>query len=108
MSDADYSAAISYLREAVQTDPSYSTAQGQLGSAYYFEGDLADAQQPLEQAIQLEKNSDRLSSYHHVLGWVYLGLGQVDQSERQFQAALDINPKLEGAQQGMAAARAAS
>jgi tetratricopeptide (TPR) repeat protein len=107
MGQGDYSAAISYLQDAVQADPSYSTAQGQLGSAYYFAGDLADAQQPLEQAIQLEKNADRLTTYHHVLGWVYLGLSRIDQAESEFQAALAVNPKMEGAQQGLAAVRAA-
>ena len=55
--------------------------------------------------MRLERNKDRLSTYHHVLGWVHLKSGQLDQAQAQFEAALAVNPGLQGAKDGLDALR---
>ena len=106
MAESDVPAAIPYLEEAAQLDPAYATAQGQLGTARYFQGDYERAREPLEAAVRLERNRDRLSTYRHVLGWVYLKLEMLDQAQTEFDAALALNPQFEGAKEGLATVKA--
>jgi len=103
LAQEDYPAAISYFQQAIDLDPTYSTPYGQLGNAYYTSGDFVHAAEPLEKAVALEKNSVRLSSYKHVLGWTYLRNGSLDGAEAEFRGALDLTPNLDGARQGLAA-----
>lgn len=107
LTQGDVPAALPYLEEATQLDPAYGTAQGQLGTARYFLGDYERAREPLEAAIRLEHNRDRLSTYQHVLGWVYLKSDQLDAAQAQFQAALAVNPQLDGARDGLEAVKIA-
>lgn len=99
----DYTTALSYFEQAAELDSSYSTALGQLGTTYYFQGDFARAQEPLVRVTQIERDPLRLSSYRHVLGWTYLRMGSLDSSEKEFHQALALNPDLAGARQGLAA-----
>ena len=97
----DLPAAIALFEQAAALDPDYSTAHGQLGTALYLQGNYTRAQEPLTRATQLERTSERLSTYRHVLGWTSLRLGNLDRAEEEFQAALALNPALDGAQQGL-------
>jgi tetratricopeptide (TPR) repeat protein len=103
----DLASAIPYFAQATQLDPSYPTAVGQLGTAYYLQRDYARAQEPLERAIQIERSPARLSAYQHVLGWTYFNNGALDRAEAAFQQALTIDPDLDGARQGLEAVAAA-
>ena len=55
----------------------------------------------------MEQNHDRLSTYHHVLGWVYLKSDRFDEAQGQFEAALKLTPQLDGARDGLEAVKAA-
>ncbi|MBI4213478.1 MAG: tetratricopeptide repeat protein [Chloroflexi bacterium] len=103
MAQSEVPAAIPYLEEAALLDPTYATAQGQLGTARYFQGDYERAREPLEAAVRLERNKDRLSTYRHVLGWVYLRSDLLDEAQVEFEGALTLNPQFEGARDGLAA-----
>ncbi len=107
LQQSDYGAALPYLEEAVRLDTQYATAQGQLGTTHYFLGNFERAREPLEAALRLEKNKDRLGTYHHVLGWVYLKSDLLDLAQPEFEAALALNPGFQGAKDGLEALRAA-
>jgi tetratricopeptide (TPR) repeat protein len=101
MAEQDYATAAPYFERAVELDPVYATAQGQLGTALYLQGILDPARGPLERAVQLERNPLPLSSYRHALGWVYLRTGALDEAEHELREALTLNPALDGAREGL-------
>jgi Tfp pilus assembly protein PilF len=95
------------FERAIQLDGEYATAFGQLGAALYLQQDYARAQEPLERAIEIERGAARRSAYQNVLGWTLLNSGALDRAEASFQAALTLDPDLDGARQGLAAVSAA-
>lgn len=101
MAEQDYASAVPYFERAVELDPSYATAQGQLGTAFYLQGLLNPARDPLERAVQIERKPLPLSSYRHALGWVYLRTGALDDAEHELRGALVLNPALDGAREGL-------
>jgi tetratricopeptide (TPR) repeat protein len=101
MAEEDYATAVPYFEQATDLDPAYATAQGQLGTALYLQGNLHPARGPLERAVQLERSPLPLSSYRHALGWVYLRTGALDEAEHELREALVLNPRLDGAREGL-------
>jgi tetratricopeptide (TPR) repeat protein len=83
-------------------DPTYPTGFGQLAVIYYQAHDYARAQPLFEQAIALEPNPLRNASYRHALGWIFLAGRHPAEAREQFTTALELNPALQGARDGLA------
>jgi tetratricopeptide (TPR) repeat protein len=98
-----YAEAVEHFERAVQIDPTYATGYGQLGVIAYQRRDYARAQPLFERAIELERNAVRNASYRHALGWIYLRSNQPAEARAQFTKALELNPALQGAREGLAA-----
>ncbi len=69
---------------------------------YYQRRDYARAQPLFERAVELERNPARNASYRHALGWIYLANKQNPEAREQFTKALELNPGLQGARDGLA------
>jgi tetratricopeptide (TPR) repeat protein len=97
----EYDSAQSHLERAVEVDPSYATGWGQLGWVFYVQKLYDKAQPNFEKAIALEKDPVRNAEYRHALGWIYLNAKQYPQAKEQFTRALEENPDLAGAREGL-------
>jgi tetratricopeptide (TPR) repeat protein len=85
-------AAVGYLREAAELDPSYrihyalpGSVLAYLGRAYYEAGNYADARRVLERALSLEKNDDLARLY---LGLVLARAGDQPSGRREIESGL--------------------
>jgi tetratricopeptide (TPR) repeat protein len=59
------------------------------------------AQPDFEKAVELEKDPSRNAEYRHALGWIYVNAKQYPQAKEQFTRALEENPDLQGAKDGL-------
>jgi tetratricopeptide (TPR) repeat protein len=84
-------------------DPSYATGWGQLGWVFYVQKDYEKAQPYFEKAVNLEKDPGKNAAYRHALGWIYLNTKQYAKAKQEFTRALEENPELEGAREGLQA-----
>jgi tetratricopeptide (TPR) repeat protein len=98
----EYALAIPHFERAIEIDPTYPTAYGQLGVIYYQGRDYVRAQPLFERAVELEPNPARNASYRHALGGIYLANHQNGEARGQFTKALELNPALQGARDGLA------
>jgi tetratricopeptide (TPR) repeat protein len=97
----EYDSAQSHLQRSLEIDPSYATGWGQLGWVYYVQKDYANAQPNFEKAVALEKDPSRNATYRHALGWSYVNTKQWDKAKQEFTRALEENPDLDGAKEGL-------
>eukprot|EP01033_Poteriospumella_lacustris_P003388 gene3387-2507_t len=67
-----------------------------IGAMYYNKGDSVKATEFVERAMQ-HRGNDSLTGYHNTLGICYKTLGRLDEAERQFRIAIDIDPAMTGA-----------
>jgi Tfp pilus assembly protein PilF len=43
-----------------------------------------------------------VAQYRHALGWIFVNVRQPDKARDQFKQALELNPELQGAKEGLA------
>lgn len=67
-----------------------------IGAMYYNKGDSVKATEFVERAMQ-HRGNDSLTGYHNTLGICYKTLGRLEEAERQFRIAIDIDPSMTGA-----------
>jgi tetratricopeptide (TPR) repeat protein len=97
----EYDSAQSHLVRAVEVDPNYASGWGQLGWVYYVQKDYDRAQPNFEKAVGLEKDPTRNAAYRHALGWIYLSKKDYARAKAEFTRALEENPDLQGAKDGL-------
>ncbi|MCA1644061.1 MAG: tetratricopeptide repeat protein [Chloroflexi bacterium] len=100
--NADYPAAVSLYKRAVDRAPERSyLGWGQLGWVFYVQKIYDKAQPNFEKAVVLEKDAAKNAEYRHALGWIYLNTKQWDKAKQEFTKALEENPDLQGAKDGL-------
>jgi tetratricopeptide (TPR) repeat protein len=97
----EYGSAQSHLERSVEIDANYATGWGQLGWVFYVQKDYEKAQPYIEKAVGLEKDPGRNAAYRHALGWIYLNTKQYAKAKQEFTRALEQNPDLQGAKDGL-------
>jgi superkiller protein 3 len=97
----DTERATHHLRRALEIDARYPTAYAQLAWIYYGRRDYEQAAPLFEQAIALDRDGGRLAQYRHALGWIYLTGQRPNDAHEQFTRALELNPNLQGAKDGL-------
>jgi tetratricopeptide (TPR) repeat protein len=90
-----------HLRRALEIDARYPTAYAQLAWIYYGRRDYEQAAPLFEQAIALDRDGGRVAQYRHALGWIYLASHRPNDAREQFTRALELNPGLQGAKDGL-------
>jgi tetratricopeptide (TPR) repeat protein len=97
----EYASARSHLERSLEIDPNYPTGWGQLGWVFYVQKEYDKAQPYFEHAVELEKDPAKNAAYRHALGWIYMNTKQYDKAKTEFTKALQENPELDGARQGL-------
>lgn len=97
-----YEHAVERFQRAIELDPSYATAYAQLAWVYYGRRDYDRAEPLFSRAIELDHDHGRLAQYRHALGWIYLSSKRPAEARDQFTRALELNPGLQGARDGLA------
>jgi len=97
----EYDSAQSHLQRSLEIDPNYATGWGQLGWVFYVQKDYEKALPNFEKAVALEKDPIRNATYRHALGWSYVNTKQFDKAKQEFTRALEENPDLDGAKEGL-------
>ncbi|HYU18022.1 MAG TPA: tetratricopeptide repeat protein [Chloroflexota bacterium] len=98
----DSDQAIAHLRRAIEIDPRYPTAYAQLAWIFYSRRDYEQASPLFEKAIDLDRDPGRVAQYRHALGWIFLNGKRMAEAREQFTRALELNPGLQGAKDGLA------
>jgi tetratricopeptide (TPR) repeat protein len=83
----------SIYRSVLAENPSYPDALHLLGVVLYQRGDTAGAVQFFEQAVKSSGNATSYAVFYNTLGACYRTMGRIDEAEKQFQIALNINPE---------------
>jgi len=99
----EYEVAILHFQKAVEIDPNYASGYGQMALAYYVQKKYDRAQPLFEQAVALEKDPLKVAQYRHALGWIHLRAGRYAEARVQFSKALELDPSLQGAKEGLQA-----
>jgi len=97
----EYDSAGSHLQRSTEIDPSYATGWGQLGWVAYVQKDYVKAEPNFEKAVALEKDPVKNATYRHALGWSYVNTKHYDKAKQEFTKALEENPNLDGAKEGL-------
>ncbi|MGI9148279.1 MAG: tetratricopeptide repeat protein [Chloroflexota bacterium] len=97
----EYDSAQSHLQRALEIDPNYATGWGQLGWVFYVQKNYDGAEPNFEKAVALEKEPIKNATYRHALGWSYVNTKQYDKAKQEFTKALQENPDLDGAKEGL-------
>jgi len=106
-SSESYDKAEQHLKTAVELDPTYASALGQLALVYYAQKRHANAIPYFQRAIEQEKSPSKVASYRHALGWSFLSEKRYQEASDEFTKALQLDPKLQGAQDGLEAVKKA-
>ena len=106
----DVDRALRMLEQALTVDPGFALARAGLGEAWWrrYENtkDPADARKAEEISRAAVVASPDLAQAHVALGTVYLQTGRPDRAEREFEIALEIDAKSDGAYLGLARSHA--
>jgi tetratricopeptide (TPR) repeat protein len=98
----EYEHAIDRFQRAIELDPTYATAYAQLAWVHYGRREYDRAEPLFLRAIELDHDRGRLAQYRHALGWIYLNARRPTEARDQFTRALELNPNLQGARDGLA------
>ncbi len=85
--------ALSYLKKAVELDPSNSSAIRNLAQTYYDLGNTDESIATYEKAIKTTLDSKAKADLHFNLGVLYNQVEDFVQAEDHFLLALDLNPE---------------
>jgi tetratricopeptide (TPR) repeat protein len=97
----EHEAAAEHLQRAISLDPTYATAYAQLGWLHYGRREYEQAEPLFVRAIELDRDASRIAQYRHALGWIFLRSKRNVEARDQFQQALNLNPALQGARDGL-------
>lgn len=104
--------AISLLKQAAKSDPSFALAFASLGDAYRRKFDLTqdrslltEAESNASHALQL---NDSMARVHVVMGGVHRAFGRRELAQQEYQTACKLEPKNADALSGLAGEYAAS
>ncbi|MDI6891797.1 MAG: O-antigen ligase family protein [Actinomycetota bacterium] len=93
-----FDSAIGEFKEALKIDPNYYRIHRLLGVAYLGHGDLAEAVEHLEVAVNLYPKA----AYSYVLlGDAYRESGLKDKAIKAYEKALELNPTAHGARKAL-------
>ncbi|MGE5431963.1 MAG: tetratricopeptide repeat protein [Syntrophomonadaceae bacterium] len=94
----NYDAAIQHMQKAINIDKNYAPAYNMLGYAYSFKNDFKKAEAAFKKYISLvPDNPNPYDSYAELL----LKNGRYDESIKQYQKALSIDPNFWSSYEGM-------
>jgi serine/threonine-protein kinase len=100
------SSAITLLGEALKLDPTYGTARGQLGMAYWWKyystKDKRSVALAKEACVKAVKSGNAGAEGHICLGVVANGTGQYELAMSEFQKAVQLDPTNDQAYTGLA------
>jgi adenylate cyclase len=96
-SKEDLKKAVEYYQEAIEGDPTYAPAYAGLSETYSMPGIWADADRPVDRAIEAAKKAisldDTLAEAHWSLAFIlYRHMQDWSGAEREFRRALELNP----------------
>jgi tetratricopeptide (TPR) repeat protein len=94
--------AIERFQRAIELDPTYATAYAQLAWIHYARREYDRAETLFARAVELDREPSRVAQYRHALGWIYLSSKRPAEAREQFTKALELNPSLKGARDGLA------
>ena len=80
---------ISYNNYLLKTDPGNAKAHSEIGKAYLFLMNAAEAERYLRRAIELKPGEDEP---HYYLGLLWRMTGRLAEAKKEFQAAILANP----------------
>jgi tetratricopeptide (TPR) repeat protein len=90
------------FQRAIALDPGYATAYAQLAWIHYGRREYGKAEPLFMKAIDLDREGSRVAQYRHALGWIFLTAKRAADAREQFNRALELNPELQGAKDGLA------
>jgi tetratricopeptide (TPR) repeat protein len=99
----DYDPAIASFQRALELDPVYPTAYAQLAWIRYARREYDQAEPLFNRAIELDHDPAHVAQYRHALGWIMLSERRNTEAREQFIRALELNPNLQGARDGLKA-----
>ena len=102
----EYEHAIERFQKAIELDQTYATAYAQLAWIHYGRREYDRAESLFGRAIELDRDAGRLAQYRHALGWIYVSAKRTAEAREQFTKALELNPGLKGAKDGLAVLQA--
>lgn len=79
----------SQFEEAIESHPQDADAHFNLGSAYYVEGNLEEAEEALEKALALD--AEHVDA-HYYLGLVRAARGDAGGARKHFDAVVESSP----------------
>ncbi len=88
--DYDWQAAEKEFRRAIELNPSYASAHGDLGWTLATQGRFQEAYQEIKRAQELDPLSSESSSY---LGWILYFMGRYDEATQQLLATINRYPE---------------
>jgi len=94
--------ALSSYQKAITIQPNFAPGQRELGMILFQQKNYAAAEPHLEKAIELGLDDARL---HNFLGICYNRTNQTSKAAREFQRAIDLDPKLAEAHLNLAFAQ---
>jgi tetratricopeptide (TPR) repeat protein len=101
LAQGQFSRAVATFERALEIDPRYPTAAAQLAWIASRRGEDVRASRLFEVAVSGDRDPGRLAQYRQGLGWSYLRLGRAGEARDQFTQALQADPSLQGARDGL-------
>jgi serine/threonine-protein kinase len=109
--ERDPQRAVELFQRAIALDPTFALAHAGLANAYlelfWWKKDPHLVDEAVGSARRAVELNDRLGEVHVTLGEIYRTTGKYEVSVREYQRALEIDPKNSGALSGLAKAFAA-
>jgi tetratricopeptide (TPR) repeat protein len=84
----DYKTAITQFESALKVVPSSSSVLGELGWAYFLDGQLDKAEEKTNDAIRISVRAKQLGALHYNLGRVHEAAGKKDEARSEYTESL--------------------
>lgn len=95
----DFDSAINAFQNVVKNDPTFGWYYYDLATAYVAAGRIDEAVGSLEQAASLATDDDPW--LYEAIGWEYIELNQCDAAVFYFESALELDPTITSAEDGI-------